>query len=44
MGIIGSWGFGSWVLTIFAIGLFSYVFLNPPKQKPDVVSEIDRII
>jgi len=32
------------ILTIFALGLFSIFFLDPPSQKPEVVSDIDKLI
>ncbi len=32
------------ILTIFAIGLFSIFFLDPPSQKPEVVSDIEKLI
>jgi len=32
------------ILIIFAIGLFSIFFLNPPRQKPDVVSDLKKLI
>ncbi len=32
------------ILIIYTIGLFSYLFLNPPKQKPDVVSDIEKLL
>lgn len=32
------------ILTIFAIGLISVFLLNPPRQKPEAVSDIEKLI
>ncbi len=43
--VTGSYSGGfTLILIIYTIGLFSYLFLNPPKQKPDVVSDIERLL
>lgn len=43
--ISGSYKDGfSMILAIFTIGLFSHLFLNPPRQKPDAVSDIKKFV
>jgi len=32
------------ILIIYAIALFSYLFINPPKNKPDAVSDITTVL